>query len=72
VPQIRGIVVEWSHQRGHGVAECDDIGRLPFDASVVMDEDLHVGDAVVIEYTEIGGRRRAVRVGPDLRWAKRP
>jgi hypothetical protein len=45
---------------------------VAFDGGVVTEEDLHVGDAVLVEFAEIGGRRRVVRVEPDRRWLNRP
>jgi hypothetical protein len=71
MPKIRGVIVSWSRERGHGSVECDEIGLLTFDGGVVTEEDLHVGDAVSVEFAEVSGRRRIVRVEPDLRWLKR-
>jgi hypothetical protein len=71
MPKITGVIVEWSRERGHGTVECEGLGRLPFDGGVLAEEDIHIGDAVRVELAEVSGRRRIVRVEPDLRWLKR-
>ena len=72
MPQIAGVILEWSRERGFGKVECDGIGTLTFDGSVVVEEDLHPGDPVLVEVVELGGRKRATRVQPDARWRTRP
>ena len=72
MPQVSGIVVEWSRERGFGKVECDGIGTLIFDGSVVVEEGMHPGDPVLVEIAEVKGRQRAVRVQPDNRWQNRP
>jgi hypothetical protein len=72
MPQIGGVIVEWSRQRGFGKVECDGMGTVLFDGSVVTEEDLHPGDPVLVDIAEVGGRKRVVRVQPDARWRTRP
>jgi hypothetical protein len=69
--RAQGVIVEWSRERGFGKVECEGIGTLVFDGSNVAEEDLHVGEQVVVDVVEFRGRKRATSVQRDVRWRKR-
>ena len=68
--RVQGLIVEWSRERGFGRVECEGIGTLLFDGSSTAEEDLHVGEQVMVDVVEFRGRQRATMVQRDVRWRK--
>ncbi|APR78900.1 Hypothetical protein A7982_04247 [Minicystis rosea] len=58
-------IAEWDVVKARGVIACGALGRLTFDASAALVDELRVGEVVHVELQRDGSSFRVVKIWPD-------